>query len=123
MRLLARCTRRPRATRSSSRRSSATLARQASRPARAAHRSCSASGCPRASSRYSRGGGRDFEIALLERLVALDEEQFLASLEEALAAGLLLESTGDPGHYSFSHALIRETPYEGMSAHRRARTH
>jgi predicted ATPase/DNA-binding SARP family transcriptional activator len=67
--------------------------------------------------------GRDFEIALLEQLVALDEEQFLASLEEALAAGLLLESTGDPGHYSFSHALIRETLYEGMSAHRRARIH
>ena len=28
-----------------------------------------------------------------------------------------------PGRYSFSHALIRETLYEGMSAPRRARTH
>jgi len=67
--------------------------------------------------------GRDFEIGLLEQLLGLDEDQFLAALEEALAAGLLLESTGDPGHYSFSHALIRETLYEGMSGQRRARIH
>ena len=61
--------------------------------------------------------GREFDAALLEQLVALDEEQFLAALEEALAAGLLLESTAVPGRYSFSHALIREALYEGMSAH------
>ena len=67
--------------------------------------------------------GRDFDAALLEQLVTLDEEQFLAALEEALAAGLLLESTAEPGRYSFSHALIREALYEGMSAHRRARIH
>lgn len=67
--------------------------------------------------------GRDFDASLLEQLVALDEEQFLAALEEALAAGVLLESTSDPGGYSFSHALIREALYEGMSAPRRARIH
>ena len=67
--------------------------------------------------------GRDFDASLLEQLVALDEEEFLSSLEEALAAGLLLESTAEPGRYSFSHALIREALYEGMSAHRRARIH
>ncbi len=67
--------------------------------------------------------GREFDAALLEQLVAFDEEQFLAALEEALAAGLLLESTALPGRYSFSHALIREALYEGMSSHRRARIH
>ena len=67
--------------------------------------------------------GRDFDAGLLEQLVAFDEEQFLAALEEALAAGLLLESTALPGRYSFSHALVREALYEGMSAHRRARIH
>src|SRR5581483_6104473 len=29
----------------------------------------------------------------------------------------------DPGRYSFAHALIRETLYEGMSSARRARVH
>ena len=37
--------------------------------------------------------------------------------------GSLLESTAEPGRYSFSHALIREALYEGMSAQRRARVH
>ena len=67
--------------------------------------------------------GRDFDAALLEQLVGFDEEEFLAALEEALAAGLLLESTAVPGQYSFSHALFREALYEGMSAPRRARIH
>ncbi len=36
---------------------------------------------------------------------------------------MLLETTGVPGRYSFSHALIREALYEGMSSPRRARLH
>ena len=67
--------------------------------------------------------GRDFDAALLERVVNLDEDEFLNTLDEALAAGLVVEVPGRPGRYSFSHALIRETLYEGMSAPRRARTH
>jgi predicted ATPase len=34
-----------------------------------------------------------------------------------------VEAAALPGHYSFAHALIRETLYEGMSAPRRARAH
>jgi tetratricopeptide (TPR) repeat protein len=67
--------------------------------------------------------GRDFDAALVERLMSLDEDQFLASLEEALDAGLLVESSRETGRYSFSHALVRETLYDGMSAQRRARIH
>jgi DNA-binding SARP family transcriptional activator len=67
--------------------------------------------------------GRDFDAELLEQLLDLDEEQFLTALEEALAAGVLLESTAVPGRYSFAHTLIREALYEGMSAPRRARLH
>ena len=67
--------------------------------------------------------GRDFDAALLERVTSLDEDEFLNALDEALAAGLVVESPAKPGRYSFSHALIRETLYEGMSAPRRARTH
>jgi DNA-binding SARP family transcriptional activator len=67
--------------------------------------------------------GRDFDSSLLERVVSLSEEEFLNALEEALSADLVVEVPNSPGRYSFSHALIRETLYEGMSALRRARTH
>jgi DNA-binding SARP family transcriptional activator len=67
--------------------------------------------------------GRDFDAALLEQAVSLGEDEFLNALDEALAAGLVVEAPGRPGRYSFSHALIRETLYEGMSAPRRARIH
>lgn len=67
--------------------------------------------------------GRDFDAGLLERVLGFDEDRFLAALEEALDAGLVVEAPGDPGRYSFAHALIRETLYEGMSSARRARVH
>jgi DNA-binding SARP family transcriptional activator/tetratricopeptide (TPR) repeat protein len=67
--------------------------------------------------------GRDFDARMLESLVGVDEETFLAALDEALAAGLIEESPSQRGGYTFSHALIRETLYEGMSATRRARLH
>jgi predicted ATPase/DNA-binding SARP family transcriptional activator len=67
--------------------------------------------------------GRDIDASLLERVVQLDEEEFLGALDEALGAELLVESDEKPGSYLFSHALIRETLYESMSAPRRARIH
>ncbi|MGN6871379.1 MAG: ATP-binding protein [Solirubrobacteraceae bacterium] len=67
--------------------------------------------------------GREVDAALLERVVLLAEDEFLSALDEALAAGLLVESDEKPGSYVFSHALIRETLYEGMSVPRRARIH
>ena len=67
--------------------------------------------------------GRDFDSALLERVLGFDEDRFLSALEDALDAGLVAEAPGDPGRYSFAHALIRETLYEGMSSARRARVH
>jgi len=69
--------------------------------------------------------GREFEVALLEELLGFQEEEFLAALEQALAAGVLLEAdpTAGVSRYGFSHALIREALYEGMSAARRARIH
>ena len=66
--------------------------------------------------------GRDFEAGLHERVVALEEDEYLNALDEALSAGLVVEAGADAS-YSFSHALIRETLYEGMSAARRARIH
>ncbi len=67
--------------------------------------------------------GREFDSGLLEDVLALDEESFLGALDEALGTGLVGESPTTPGRLSFSHALIRETLYEGMSTARRARIH
>ena len=67
--------------------------------------------------------GREFDAALLEDVLGFDEESFLGALEEALRTGLVGESPTAPGRYAFSHALIRETLYEGMFTTRRARIH
>jgi hypothetical protein len=67
--------------------------------------------------------GRDFDAKLLEKVLDFDEERFLAALEDATDAGLVSEAPGEPGRYSFAHALVRETLYEGMSSTRRARLH
>ncbi len=67
--------------------------------------------------------GREFDAILLEDVLELDEDRFLSVLDEALSTGLVGESPTTPGRYSFSHALIRETLYEGMSTARRARIH
>jgi DNA-binding SARP family transcriptional activator/tetratricopeptide (TPR) repeat protein len=67
--------------------------------------------------------GRDFDAKLLEKVLDVDEDRFLAALEDASDASLVSEAPGDPGRYTFSHALIRETLYEGMSSARRARLH
>ena len=67
--------------------------------------------------------GREFDSGLLEDVLALDEESFLGALDEALGTGLVGESPTTPGRLSFSHALIRETLYEGMWTARRARIH
>ena len=67
--------------------------------------------------------GRDFEAALLERVLDVDEDRFLEALEEALDAGLVAETPGESGRFTFSHALVRETLYAGMSSARRARAH
>ncbi len=67
--------------------------------------------------------GRDFDVLLLERVLTLDENEFLGALDEALAAGLVMESAVAAGRYSFAHALIRETLYDGMSGARVVRVH
>ncbi|TMM06819.1 MAG: hypothetical protein E6G05_03735 [Actinobacteria bacterium] len=74
--------------------------------------------------------GRDFDASLVEHVSPLDEEQSISALEDALAAGVVVEQTANareqattPFGCSFSHVLIRETLYEEMSAPRRARIH
>jgi tetratricopeptide (TPR) repeat protein len=67
--------------------------------------------------------GREADISVVQRVSSFGEEDSIAALEEALDAGLVVESPERPGRYAFSHALVRETLYEAMSGPRRERIH
>jgi len=67
--------------------------------------------------------GRHFDLALLTRIGEQPEDAVLDALDEATRAALVAEVPGNADRYSFSHALIRTTLYEELSAARRARLH
>jgi hypothetical protein len=65
--------------------------------------------------------GRSFDLELLARLVEIDETELLDQLGSAVQASLLRESTDQVGRFTFEHALINHTLYEGLGGSRRAR--
>jgi hypothetical protein len=67
--------------------------------------------------------GREFELALVARVLDEPEDGVLEALEEALTARLVREVAGAPGRFSFVHALVRQTLYDGFSAARRLSLH
>ncbi len=67
--------------------------------------------------------GREFSLPVLNTLAELPEEQLLDILDEAIAARLVQDVPGAPDRYAFTHALVRDTLYEELTAARRARLH
>src|SRR5262249_3292365 len=67
--------------------------------------------------------GRQFDVALLRRIADLPEDAILDALDEAAVPGLVAELPGTVDRFAFSHALIRTTLYDELSASRRARVH
>jgi DNA-binding SARP family transcriptional activator len=67
--------------------------------------------------------GREFASDLVVEVSELDVDEVLASLEAAVAAGLLTEVPGAFDRYAFSHALFRQTVYAATAKRRRARFH
>ena len=67
--------------------------------------------------------GREFDLDVLARVSGLTAEDALEQLEQALAAHVLTEDPSQFGHYSFTHALIRQALYGDISATRRAMQH
>lgn len=67
--------------------------------------------------------GREFDLAVLSRVVEASEEQLLDAMEEATGAALVAERPGRPGRFVFAHALIRHTLYEEIGSTRRMRLH
>jgi class 3 adenylate cyclase len=68
--------------------------------------------------------GQRCDFDLLARVAGLEEDATLDAVEEALAAGLVVEdAAAERPAYAFNHALVRETLYEGLSRPRRQRLH
>jgi tetratricopeptide (TPR) repeat protein len=68
--------------------------------------------------------GREFDYQTLSRASDLDEQTLIDALERAQRAQLVEElSTGREVSFSFTHALIPSTLYEGISALRRRPMH
>jgi class 3 adenylate cyclase len=65
--------------------------------------------------------GRDFEEELVLRVAELSPEALMSAAREAIAERLVSD-LGD-GHYSFAHALVRDTLYEELSPPKRAALH
>jgi predicted ATPase len=65
--------------------------------------------------------GADFELTPLEQVTDLEGEDLAAALDQALAAGLVLETMhGDRERFAFSHSLVRRTLIARLThAHRR----
>jgi tetratricopeptide (TPR) repeat protein len=66
--------------------------------------------------------GNEFDLGVLRRTSDVAPDHVIDGIENAIAALLITELT-PPGTYRFSHALIRETLYEAMSAGRRMQLH
>jgi DNA-binding SARP family transcriptional activator len=65
--------------------------------------------------------GRSFSFRVLTACCPLPDDRTLDALDLAVEAKLVEEQGVD--HYSFSHALVRSTLYDGLSQTRRARLH
>ncbi len=65
--------------------------------------------------------GREVDVDLLAAVAGRDVDDLLDPLEAAVLAGLLDEPA--PGRVRFTHALVRDTLYEGTPLLRRSRMH
>jgi tetratricopeptide (TPR) repeat protein len=66
--------------------------------------------------------GREFSLRELAAVLELDEPAVLEPFDEAITAGVLTEAP-TVGRLRFSHALVRDTLYEKLSAGRRRAAH
>ena len=67
--------------------------------------------------------GREFTLATLVRVAGVPEDEVLDVLDEAMAARIVSDVPGGPGRLRFTHVLIRDTLYEGLTSARRVRLH
>ena len=68
--------------------------------------------------------GREFSFVVLQQMAESEDDALIGALEEALNAQLVTEAldTSNPA-FAFTHALVRETLYGGLSGPRRQQLH
>ncbi len=67
--------------------------------------------------------GLEFDAELLGQIADGSGEETATGIDEAVGEGLLLEVTGTPGRYRFSHDLVREALYDEPGPGRRRALH
>lgn len=67
--------------------------------------------------------GGEFQLEVLAAVSGETEDRLIDLLEEAVTLGVIVEDSGAPGRFRFTHILTQETLYEGLIAARRARIH
>jgi len=67
--------------------------------------------------------GREFRVGLLERMTQIARRELLRLLDEAITAGMLLQTVESPRAFRIAHALLRDTLYEELGEPRRAELH
>jgi DNA-binding SARP family transcriptional activator/tetratricopeptide (TPR) repeat protein len=67
--------------------------------------------------------GNRFELATVREVLAEPDETVMAALEEAIAAGLIVEQPERIDGFAFRHAILREAIYARPTKSRRARLH
>jgi class 3 adenylate cyclase/tetratricopeptide (TPR) repeat protein len=67
--------------------------------------------------------GTEFELGVVKQAGDVDDEVLFSAVEEAIAARLVVETAGPAPRHRFTHALVRETLYDQLSAARRVALH
>ena len=67
--------------------------------------------------------GREFALAPLARIAGVSEDELLDVLDEAMAARVAADVPAGGARMRFSHALIRDTLYDGLTSARRVQLH
>ena len=67
--------------------------------------------------------GREFRLGVLEAVLGVEPEPLMDAIEEAIAAGLVVETPQRIDQFTFAHALVRESIYGQLSGSRRLRLH
>jgi AAA ATPase domain len=67
--------------------------------------------------------GRQFRVATVQRAGAVEREELLEAIDQALAAGLIEPRPPAATEFRFSHGLIRETIYADLGTAERGRLH
>ena len=67
--------------------------------------------------------GRHFSLSVLQAVTGRDAGTLIHNLDHALASELLVRDPSSTMHFAFSHELLREVLYEGLSPAQRRESH